>query len=92
MLGPIGDTWLTPLKELLMLKINIHFSPGWYGTVGWSIILNTESLEVQFLVRANTQVSCPMPGPDVWRSQLIKVFLWHSLSFVSQRKKKIYFR
>ena len=37
-------------------------SPGWCGSIGWSVIPWTERSQVQFLVRAHTQAACFIPG------------------------------
>ena len=55
--------------------LNLNFSPGQYGSVGWSIVLWTKGSGVQFLVRANTWVLGLVPGQGTYRSQPIDVSL-----------------
>ena len=46
-------------------------SPGWYGTVDWSVIPFTKKSQVRFPVRAHTQVSDLIPGQGAYYVQAI---------------------
>ena len=54
------------------MKIN-GFQPRPHGSVGWSIVLSTEGLLVQFLVRAHASVAGSIPGWGTYGRQPIDV-------------------
>ena len=76
-------------------RLKMRNSPGQYGSVSWSIILWTERLQVQFMVRAHTHVAGSIPGQGTYEKapnqyfSLTSMFLFLSLpSYLSKSNEK----